>query len=63
MFKLFVIVMLCVIALHACAADTTLYVVNVPVVDNHYIALVSGTNVYTVELPVAITSDTYTRIW
>ena len=43
MFKLFVVVMLCVIALHACAADTALYAVHLPF-DHNYIALVNGSD-------------------
>ena len=43
MFKFLVIVLLCIIALHACAADTALYVVHLPF-DHNYISLVNGTD-------------------
>ena len=37
MFKLFVIVMLCVIALQSCSADVSIATVNVPLRDYGYI--------------------------
>ena len=63
MFKLFVIVMLCVIALHACAADTALYVITLPGMDHSYVALIDGASIHTVNLPIVATDSMYTRIW
>ena len=54
--------MLCVIALHACAADTVVYAVHLPVVDRDYIALVNGADIHTVNIPFKLT-DSYWRIW
>ena len=62
MFKFLVIVLLCIIALHACAADTALYAVHLPVVDHNYIALVNGADVTTFNIPFQLT-DAYWRIW
>ena len=61
MFKFLVIVLLCVIALHACAADTALYAVHLPF-DHNYIALVNGADVTTFNIPFKLT-DSYWRIW
>lgn len=61
MFKFLVIVLLCIIALHACAAETALYAVHLPF-DHNYIALVNGTDVHTVNIPFKLT-DSYWRIW
>ena len=54
MFKFLVIVLLCIIALHACAADTALYAVHLPF-DHNYIALVNGTDVTTFNIPFRMT--------
>ena len=62
MFKLFVVIMLCVIALHACAADTVVYAVHLPVVDRDYIAVVNSADVTTFNTPFQLT-DSYWRIW
>ena len=62
MFKFLVIVLLCIIALHACAADTAIYAVHLPVVDSDYIAVVNGADVHTVNIPFQLT-DSYWRIW
>ena len=61
MFKFLVIVLLCVIALHACAADTVVYAVHLPF-DHNYIALVNGADVTTFNTPFQLT-DSYWRIW
>ena len=53
MFKFLVIVLLCIIALHACA-DTALYAVHLPF-DHNYIALVNGTDVTTFNTPFQLT--------
>lgn len=63
MFKFFVVVMLCVIALHACAADAVVYIVNNPLNHVNYILLINDGNYYSHNLPFNVTDKLYTRIW
>ena len=65
MFKFLVIVLLCIIALHACAADVSIYAVHLPY-DVNYIAIRYGSgfdDFYTINLPFALSSDMFWRIW
>lgn len=62
MFKLIVVICLCIIAFKSCA-DTSLFLVNVPLSGSHYAALLSGTDIYTVRLPVALTDSPLTQVW
>lgn len=63
MFKFLVIVLLCVIALHACAADAVVYIVNNPLNHVNYILLINDGNYYSHNLPFNVTDRLYTRIW
>ncbi len=62
MFKLFVVVMLCVIALHACADDTVVYAVHLPY-DVNYLAITHDDKLTTIDLPFALSEDMFLRIW
>ena len=64
MFKFLVIVLLCVIALHACASDTSLFLVHLPLTGETSLTLVNGTSYHSMSIPVNPFDGYYVkRIW
>ena len=64
MFKFLVIVLLCIIALHSCAADMSMYIVHLPFNNGTSLALVNGTSYHSVNIPVNPFDGYYVkRIW
>lgn len=63
MFKFLVIVLLCIITLHTCA-DTSLFLVHLPLTGETSLTLVNGTSYHSVNIPVNPFDGYYVkRIW